>query len=473
MAKVDYEALAPRIVELVGGEDNVEFVTHCITRLRFNVRDKAKVDTDGINALEGLNGCVWSGNQVQIVIGTSVERAYDAVCAIAHFKQGDVVDENLDKDLTEKPRGIKGFFTTIINTVVEVFVPSIPALMAYGLFAAISSVIGPTGFNLVPVDNGIYQLCNWAQTTIMAFFPVVIAYHAAKKFNVSVNAAIVLIVVCLSSDLMAAISAGEFNLFGVAPIAMTMSGQAIPALIGIWLMSYVARFWKRVLPDSLKYVFQDFLTVAVMLPVMIYVVTPVGILAGQVVSMPIQAIYNLNPAIATALASAAWIPCVSPGLHMALGMAFSMDFYITGVNYILMPATMALGYVTLALNLAIMIKAKDDRSLREMAKDGAIAAFVGGVTEPSIYTIYLKRPRTMLAISLAMGITGFCMSLFHVGAYAASASSFLGLTSFLAGGMDNLLRALSPIAIGMVSAFILVMVLGVDEEKPAAEKAQA
>ena len=120
-----------------------------------------------------------------------------------------------------------------------------------------------------------------------------------------------------------------------------------------------------------------------------------------------------------------------------------------------------------------LLESESDEELREMAKDGAIAAFVGGVTEPPIYTIYLKRPRTMLAISLAMGITGFCISLFHVGAYAASASSFLGLTSFLAGGMDNLLRALPPIASGMVSAFILVMVLGVDEKKPTAEKAQA
>ena len=464
MAKVDYVALAPRIIELVGGTENVSHLTHCVTRLRFTVRDKSKVDEEGITATEGLKGVVWAGDQLQIVIGTSVGTAYDAVVEVSGFDQEAPVDENLDAEAPKGKRGIKDIFTGLMGNLVACIVPGIPAFMAMGLFAALVSMLGPGGLGVISEGDGLYQLLSWAQLAIQNFMPIVFAYTAATKFKASPITAIVMTIICLSPDLMAAISAGEFNLAGIAPIGMTLSGQMVPAILGVWVLSKVEKLIKKILPDSLKYVFEGFLALVIMVPLMIYAITPLGILIGSIISLPIQAVANFSLPLAACLASALWVPMISVGLHAALGAAFMMDFYTTGVNYTLMPATMSLGYIALAVLVAIMLRAKGNKALREDAKDGAVAAFVGGVVEPSIYTIFVNYPKTMIAICAGMGACGLTHVLMGAGAYAASASSFLGITSFLAGGVDNLMRAIPGIAIGMVVGFALVMILGVDSK---------
>lgn len=464
MAKVDYVALAPRIIELAGGRDNITYLTHCMTRLRFTVRDKSKVDEEGINETEGLKGIVWAGDQLQIVIGTSIDAAYDAVVAEGGFGVEAPVEENLDTDAPKAKRSPKELLKNFLGGITGAVVPGIPAFMAMGLFAALAAIIGPTGLGIASESDGFYLFLTWAQNAISEFMPVIIAYTAAVKFNASPVTAIAMMIICLYPELTASITAGEFNLFGVAPMGMTLSGQMIPTILGVWILSKVQALLKRVLPDSLKFVLQDFLALIVMVPLMIYAITPLGILLGMVIALPVSLVSAISQPLATAIASALWVPMVSVGLHAALAVAFMMDFYTTGVNYVLMPATVSLGFIALAVNLAVMLRSRKDKDLREDAKDGAIASFIGGAVEPSIYTIYLKYPKVMAAICAGMGVMGLIHGLLHVGAYSLAPSSFLGVTAFLAGGMDNFMHAVPGLAAGMVVAFALVMVLGVDSK---------
>ena len=463
MAKVVFDSLAPHIVELVGGEQNVSNFTHCITRLRFNVKDKSKVDVDGINAIEDLSGCMWAGNQLQIVVGTSVGTAYDAVLRHSNLQAQPTVDENLDAP--EKPKGVKGFFQNILNVIVECMVPCIPLFMSMGLFSALAAIIGPTGLNLVGADDGLYLALGWTKDALMYGVSGVLAYTAAKKFNVSVICALSLYIICTYTSVITAISDGSFNIFGLSPLPITLQLQSIGIIPAVYLLKHVRNFWGKVLPDNIKYVFQDFLTLLLLVPVTIYVLTPCIYYIGLLIDMPVSLLSSVSAPLASALAGALWIPLVATGTHIAFGGMFTIDFVSTGVNYTLMPSTCAMGFILLALNLAIMVRAKNDKRLKSTAGDCTIAAFIGGVAEPTIYGLLMSRPRLMVSAVAGMGVTGFVLGLAHVGAYGIAPSSFLGPMAYLAGGMPNLIAAIPGVLAGSVVSFVLVMVLGVGEAK--------
>ena len=464
MAKVDYEALAPRIVELVGGEGNVTNFTHCITRLRFNVSSKDKVDVDAINAMSEFNGCVWSGSQLQIVVGTAVDDAYDAVLKCTSFERAAAIDENLDVH-TERPHGIKGWFSNLLNIIVECMVPCIPLFMSMGLFSALASILGPQGFAVIGAEDGLYLLFTWAKDALMYGVATVLAYTASKRFNVSVVTALSLVLIVSATDLINAISGGTFNIGGIAPMPITIQNQSISIIVSIWIMKYVRGFWNKVLPNSFRYVFLDFLTLLVLVPLTIFVIVPGIYLIGMAIALPVSLLSSFSAPLASVIAAAIFIPLTSMGLHIAIAGLFCMDFITTGVNYTLMPVQACQGFILLGLNLAVMIRAGKNQRLKDTAQDCLIASFVGGVTEPTIYGILLRRPRTMIAALGGMASCALVLSLAHVGVFAIAPSSFLGVTAFLAGGVPNFLAAIPGIVTGMVVSFLIVMVLGVGEER--------
>ena len=265
-------------------------------------------------------------------------------------------------------------------------------------------------------------------------------------------------------DLVSAISSESFNLFGIKPIAYTLNGQLIPVILMCLILSYVEKWLNKVLPNSLKFVFSGFLSLLIMIPLTIYILTPFGVILGSVIAMPISLLGKLSPALVTCIAGGLWVLFISMGMHAALAALFIMDFYVTGVNYSLLPVVFSLGYIGAANDLAIYLKSKDPE-IKKLASSGIASQILGGIVEPSLYGIYLKNPNTLLSICLGMAACGLVMGVLHVGVFAFTSGNFLGVTAFMAGGMDNFLRAIPGILVGMAVAFTTVMVLGVEKKK--------
>ena len=181
----NYNELAHSILGLVGGKDNVKHVLHCATRLRFNLKDEGKADEEGLKKLSGVLGLVKAGGQLQVVIGPDV---YDEVCAAAGLNQEAQVadDGKTDKSAGQgkKKYTVKGFFMGILDALSGSLGPAIPVITACAFFKMLTSLLGPDMLAVLPAESDLYVLFTFVGDAGFYFFPVIIGYTAAKKFNV-------------------------------------------------------------------------------------------------------------------------------------------------------------------------------------------------------------------------------------------------------------------------------------------------
>lgn len=358
-----------------------------------------------------------------------------------------------------KKKNIKDVFKNILTTMTECIVPCLGVFIAMGMFAAITSIIGPTCLNLVSTKSSIYNYLTIAQNAITFFVPVLIAYTSSKKFGCSPIFALVLICIQLSSDWMTGVSEGTLNIFGAAPMAITLNTQIIPVIIEIWLLSKIEKILNRFIPDMFKFVFVGILELLICLPICLYVITPLGTSLGYVIASPIQMLESVSPVLVAFIVSGLYELFVAFGLHQALGAIFVMDLFTAGVNYSLLPAQFASQFLIVAVtDLAISFKSKNKKT-KLTCRECAISAIVGGVMEPSIFGIYMKNFKLMLAPCLGMAIAGGIHRMLNVGVYALSSSNFIGWTALLSGGVNNLVRSFPGTIVGCIVAFVVTFIL--------------
>lgn len=174
MAKKEkYEDLANSVIDLVGGKENITFFTHCITRLRFNVKDKSLVKKEAIEQVQGVMGCQWSGEQLQIIIGQAVGDAYQLICKKTGLAQQDAVNENLDGEKK------KFSFAAILEGITGSIIPLIPIFMATGLIKVLMVLANLVG--ILPAESSTYLVLGYASDAPLYFMPIFVAYTAAKK----------------------------------------------------------------------------------------------------------------------------------------------------------------------------------------------------------------------------------------------------------------------------------------------------
>lgn len=176
MAK-NYDALAASVVELVGGKANISFLTHCVTRLRFNLKDRGLVNLVEIKKVPGVLGAQWSGDQLQVIIGQAVADAYEAVCKKTGLAKQAAVEENLDGDAPKGPRSVKDVVDVIFGGIAGSLTPLIPALIGCGMIKVILIFLDMLH---VPADNATYQLLSFAGDAGFYFLPILIGAFAAS-----------------------------------------------------------------------------------------------------------------------------------------------------------------------------------------------------------------------------------------------------------------------------------------------------
>lgn len=242
-------------------------------------------------------------------------------------------------------------------------------------------------------------------------------------------------------------------------MAITLNTQIIPVIIEIWLLSKIEKILNRFIPDMFKFVFVGILELLICLPICLYVITPLGTSLGYVIASPIQMLESVSPVLVAFIVSGLYELFVAFGLHQALGAIFVMDLFTAGVNYSLLPAQFASQFLIVAVtDLAISFKSKNKKT-KLTCRECAISAIVGGVMEPSIFGIYMKNFKLMLAPCLGMAIAGGIHRMLNVGVYALSSSNFIGWTALLSGGVNNLVRSFPGTIVGCIVAFVVTFIL--------------
>ncbi|MCM8711903.1 beta-glucoside-specific PTS transporter subunit IIABC [Clostridium sp. SYSU_GA19001] len=454
-----YEKLAKDIIKNVGGKENVNSLTHCITRLRFKLKDESKANTEVLKKMEGVVTVVKSGGQYQVVIGNHVPDVYADVVAVGGFNA-----EGADsQDANEK----KGLLNSFIDIISGVFSPTLGVLSATGMIKGFNALFVALG--LYTATSGTYQVLNAIGDCLFYFFPIFLGFTAAKKFNVNQFTGMALGAVLVYPAL-ANLTAGKplytafagtffespvyLTFLGIPVILMNYSSSVIPIILTVYVASKIEKFFKKVIPDVVKTFLVPFCTLLVTAPLAFIVIGPVATWAGKAIGSATLALFNFTPVIAGIIVAGLWQVLVIFGLHWGLIPIVINNLTVFHYDPIL-PAAFAPSFAQTGVVLAILLKTKDTK-----LKSLSIPAFISGifgVTEPAIYGVTLPRKKPFIISCIAAAIGGGIISLFGSKLWMLGGLGIFGIPSYI--GPQGIDRGFYGIIIGIAVAFVLGLLL--------------
>lgn len=456
-----YEQLAKDIIYNVGGKENVNSVTHCITRLRFKLKDESKANTDVLKNMDGVVTVIKSGGQYQVVIGNHVPDVYKDVVEVGGFNNESSSDDNEVKEKTS-------LFNSFIDVISGVFSPILGLLAATGMIKGLTALFLALGW--LSKTSGTYEILNAIGDSLFYFFPIFLGYTSAKKFKLNHFTGMV-IGAALVYPALSGLTAGDplFTLFqgtiiespvyitflGIPVILMTYSSSVIPIIIANYVASKVERGFKKIIPDVVKTFLVPFCTILVVIPLTFIVIGPIATWAGQIIGSITLGIYNFSPLVAGLFIGGFWQVFVIFGLHWGLIPVAINNISMLGYDTIL-AMSFAASFAQIGVVLAIWIKTRD-RKLKSLC----IPAFISGlfgVTEPAIYGVTLPRKKPFILSCIASGVGGAIIGVMGTKQYIIGGLGIFGIPSFIdtSVGID---RAFYGALIAMVVAFVLGFLL--------------
>lgn len=443
MAK-NYKEAADKILELVGGKENIASITHCVTRLRFNLRDKSLVQTEELKNVKGIVGVKWSGEQLQAIIGAEVDDVYDAVCKTGGFEITEKIDENLDKEkgtLSLKKAG-DGLLKYLSGTMFSL----VPILIGASLCKTVTSLLGPSFLNVISESSDLYFLFNMLYNALFYFLPVFVGYTAAKSIQTEPLMGIYLGAILLVPDFMNMVGVREtFAVYGIPVPVANYSQTFFPVVLGVFIMSYVWKFLKKIVPAVVQSLFVPFGTVLIMTPIMFAVCAPIGGYIGNYIGAFFTFMSNANwvlRIIGSVLLGIVipWITLL--GMHLPVYMPAITNILTSGSESFVMPIGQVWSYVIYGMALGAWIKYKNKEN-KGLAAGYFVSGMVGGVSEPTLYGICMKNKAGMWILSACCGIGGLIAALLQPGVCSMVPSNVFSIIAVWTPlGISNTIRGL-------------------------------
>lgn len=440
--------LAEQIIKEVGGKENIKELFHCVTRLRFYLKDRSVVDTERIKNLEGVLGVQSQTEQLQVIIGNDVEMVYNAIINQVGFVMDDVTAEK------KKKMRIGGIFETIS----AIILPIIPVLAGTGILKGIITIM--TSYCGFDNASDLIRIMTIASDVVFYFLPFFIAWSAAKRFKTDTALALALAGCLLYPTMTAGLTEGlsPMHLLGLPIPYVKYATSSIPIILSVWVLKYVYHFVDRMIPKMLRLVFTPMVVILIMCPVTLGITGPVANYLSKGIAMVFVGLFDFSPILAGAVIGSTRSILVFTGMHLSLGAVIMQNLAQYGYDVILPVNTMG----TLAIVGAcfgVWLKAKKQEN-KSIAMSAFVSSFIG-ITEPGIYGILLKFRNALIAVIIAGGIAGAFVAFFGGTSNAYVNSCILSLPVFVGPGFVY-------VCIGMVMAFViamvLVFVLGIDED---------
>ncbi|EML6499554.1 PTS glucose transporter subunit IIA [Clostridioides difficile] len=471
-----YKQLAQEIVKNVGGKENISGLVHCITRLRFTLKDESIANDNVLKNMEGIVTVMKSGGQYQVVIGNHVEAVYKDVVEIIGL------DDSSTSSETKKSGNIldKG-----IDIISGIFQPVLGIMAACGMLKGFNALFVAMG--LYSDVSGGYMVINAAGDALFTFLPLFLGYTSAKKFGLKPMLGLALgAAVCYPVIQGSSISAGTdvmytlfkgtmfaspvyIDFFGLPIVSIDYTGTVVPIIFIVYFASRCEKLFNRFVPDLVKFFFVPMLTLLITVPVALIVIGPIATFGSTLISQIVISIRDFSPLLAGAIVGFTWQILVIFGMHWGFIPVYINNVMTLGYDNVMMPF-FACTFASSAVVLAIFFKTKD-KKLKEMAIPNFISG-IFGVTEPAIYGILLPLKKPFIISCIASGIGGAFYGLFNLRKFITGGMGIFELPAMIEpdGGMGNLIVALSGIAISMVVAFVLTMILYKDEKVEESKK---
>lgn len=435
--------IAEAVVKAVGGTANITSVTHCMTRLRFVLKDKSIPNKKEVEKIPGIMGVNIAGGQYQVIIGNSVGNVYKEVVAATGIS-----DTAVGGDAAEHIEKVNPIVAAL-DFIAGCMTPLFTAIIAGGLVKVLLVIFGPTLLNVMQTTSDTYILMNALGDAPFYFLPVLVAFTASRKLNCNSYLSVMVASVLIYPDVITLLAGDSAtHLFGVIPVVHgSYSSSIILAMLSTLLLKYVEKLVDRITLEWSKSFLKPLLIVIIVTPITLCAIAPLGLIIGNGLQSVINGIYGFAP----------W-------LAMMLFAGFMPFIVMTGMHWAFVPAGATFGAA---------FKTKD-KEMKKMAFPAAVSALLAGVTEPAMYGVTLKLKKPMVAACISGGIGGLIVGILQVKSYAFVTPSMTSLVQFISpDGGKNFLYAVIIFAVTLVLSFVLSFILTKGEaEEEAAEETE-
>ena len=474
------------IVAAVGGPDNITHLTHCATRLRFQLNDASVVDTPTVEKIPGVMGAVpQSGERYQIIIGGTVQSMYENIMALPEMKSiGTKTASNDDVKAAARAGGIRGKFAWVDNFfefLSDSFRPLIGALLGASIFITFMALMSTLGVIGNWADSNVTLPPSWAflnltWRSVFYFLPLMVAYNASKKLGADPWVGFSAMAVTMLPGF-AALGTVEqatkmtfmgseittIKLFGGVPLTIFDYGsQVFPPLLMAAVLGPLTKWLKKIIPADIQLIFVPFFAMLVMIPLTSFVLGPIGVYVGAWLANLLQAINNISPFIFCIIIPLIYPFMVPLGLHWPINAIMLLNINNNGYDFIQGPMG-AWNFACFGATAGVMVVAMrhKERDMRVTATGALFAGLVGGISEPSLYGIHLRFKRIYPRMLVGCVVGGIIQGIFGgVTTHAFVFTSLLTIPAF--NGDAHGANSTSSIIIygaSVIVSFLIAMVL--------------
>ncbi|AGX03571.1 PTS system, trehalose-specific enzyme II, BC component [Bacillus sp. NRRL B-14911] len=459
----NYRESAERIVEAVGGKENIAAATHCVTRLRFALKDESKVDKEALENIDSVKGSFSTNGQFQVVIGQGlVDKVYKEMAAATGI--GELSKEEVKAAASEKMNPLQ----RAIKTLADIFIPILPAIVTAGLLMGINNIMTApdifyTGKSFIDVHPGwadLANIINMIANTAFVFLPGLIGWSAVNRFGGSPLLGMVLGLMLVHPDLLNAWGYGStdkvpvWNLFGLEIEKVGYQGQVLPVLAASYVLARIEIFLRKRIPDSIQ-----LLTVA---PIALLItgflsfiaIGPVTFTIGGWITDGVVSIFDAVPALGGLIYGGLYAPLVITGMHHTF---LAVDLQLIGSigGTFLWPMVALSNIAQGSASLAMFFLNKNEK-VKGLAATSSLSAFLG-VTEPAMFGVNLRFKYPFIAAVIGSALGGMFITIKGV---IAPSIGVGGLPAFFSILSENWGSFFIGMAIVLVVPFVLTFLFG-------------
>lgn len=449
---MDYTTTVKLILTKVGGEKNVKSVTHCMTRLRFVLKDESIVNDDDVKNIKGVMGVIRSGGQYQIIIGNDVANCYKELTKLGDFASVENMTDKKEK---------RNIIIAILDAISGCMSSVIPAIIGAGMIKILIIILG----YFVDGNSQTMQLLTIMGDSAFYFLPILLAFSAGKKFNTNpvLVATVAGVLLHPGFTAMFADAAKGVTFLGIPVVSTSYPSTVIPIILTAWVMSYIEKLVEKITPVFTKNFLKPFLVLLISAPVAFIILGPLGGIIGNGVSAVILGIQAKFSIVALIILSVGMPFLIMTGMHWAFVPTTLAALATATGDSAFIPAMLLGNLAQGAASLAVAYKSKNS-DLKQVASASGISALVAGITEPAMYGVTLRLKKPMLAACIASGITGAFVGFVKLSAHSFATPSLIALPIFISADNGNmLLYAIIASVVVIVLTFILTLVLGFDD----------
>ena len=446
-----YEQLAKDIIKNVGGKENVLSLTHCVTRLRFQLKDEGKANTDVLKNMDGVVTVMQTAGQYQVVIGNHVPDVFKDVCEVAGISGGEGSGEKVKRKFSE----------AALDIISGIFMPSIGILCASGILKGVNIILDMAG--LIPAASGLGQILAGAADAMFWFFPIILGFNAFKKLGGNPYLGMTLgAALCYP-----ALQGVNLNVLGFN-VNATYTSTMLPILVMSFIAVPMEKWLNKVVPDVVKTFVVPAVVLFVCVPVGFCLIGPAANEVGAIINNVIQGAYGFSPIVAGILLGFLWQLLVMVGCHVLVVLPMMMGL-MAGEPQPLMAVVAFPSFVQTGAVFAIWLKSKN-KKLKTIALPAWISG-IFGVTEPAIYGVTLPNGKQFILTCVGAGVIGGLSVLLGVSQFTMGGMGVFALPAMIdpANGSGSIISAVIVAVAAIVIGFIIAFVTYKDKKEAVIE----